>query len=224
MTKIRYKSKLGYGVYTIPDISKLLGIDRRKVNRYISEYWDERTGRKLFNDSYSWKTDKSTKAVNFFVLIELFSFFRLQELGVKTRKILKSREQMAEELKVEYPFASAPLLTDGNKIWYKFEEDIVNADGSSQTNFVKIIESFAKKVDFRPDNLAERFYPAGKSNSIVVDPHHQFGQPVIKGTNVNTEVIFSMYQSGEPIKAIGILYDLTEKEVNDAVNFYRKAA
>lgn len=81
-----------------------------------------------------------------------------------------------------------------------------------------------KKVDFRPDNLAERFYPAGKSNSIVVDPHHQFGQPVIKGTNVNTEVIFSMYQSGEPIKAIGILYDLTEKEVNDAVNFYRKAA
>jgi len=224
MTKIRYKSKLGYGVYTIPDISKLLGIDRRKVNRYISEYWDERTGRKLFNDSYSWQTDKSTKAVNFFVLIELFSFFRLQELGVKTRKILKSREQMAEELKVEYPFASAPLLTDGNKIWYKFEEDIVNADGSSQTNFVKIIESFAKKVDFRPDNLAERFYPAGKSNSIVVDPHHQFGQPVIKGTNVNTEVIFSMYQSGEPIKAIGILYDLTEKEVNDAVNFYRKAA
>lgn len=224
MAKIRYKSKLGHGVYTIPDISKLLGIDRRKVNRYISEYWDERTGRKLFNDSYTWKADNSAKAVNFYVLIELFSFFKLQELGVKTRKILKSREQMAEELKVEYPFASAPLLTDGNKIWYKFEEDIVNADGSSQTNFVKIIESFAQKVDFRPDNLAERFYPAGKSNSIVVDPHHQFGQPVIKGTNVNTEVIFSMYQSGEPIKAIGILYDLTEKEVNDAVNFYRKAA
>jgi len=224
MTKIRYKSKLGYGVYTVPDISKLLGIDRRKVNRYILEYWDERTGRKLFNDSYSWETDKSTKAVNFYVLIELFTFFRLQELGVKTRKILKSREQMAEELKVEYPFASAQLLTDGNKIWYKFEEDIVNADGSSQTNFVKIIESFARKVDFCPDNLAKRFYPAGKSSSIVVDPHHQFGQPVIKGTNVNTEVIFSMYQSGEPLKAISILYDLTEKEVNDAVNFYRKAA
>lgn len=77
MPKIRYKSKLGYGIYTVPDISKLLGIDRRKVNRYISEYWDERLGHKLFNDSYSWKTEKSTKAVNFYVLIELFSFFRL---------------------------------------------------------------------------------------------------------------------------------------------------
>lgn len=224
MKNIRYKNRLGYGIYTIPDISKLLGIDRRKVNRYISEYWDERLGRKLFNDTYTWHTEKSNKAVNFYVLIELFSFFRLQELGVKTKRILKSREQMADELKVEYPFATAPLLTDGKKIWYKFEDDIVNADGSCQTNFVNIIESFAQKVDFRPDDLAERFYPAGKANSIVVDPHHQFGQPTIRGTNVNTEVIFSMYKSGEPLKAIGILYDLTEKEVNDAINFYRNAA
>ncbi|MGD8777444.1 MAG: DUF433 domain-containing protein [Ignavibacteria bacterium] len=224
MNTIRYKNQLGYGIYTVPDISKLLGINRRKVSRYISEYWDERLGQKLFNDTYTWRTEKSNKAVNFYVLIELFSFFRLQELGVGTKKILKSREQMSAELNAEYPFATAPVLTDGKKIWYKFKDDIINADGSSQTNFVNIIESFAQKVDFRSDNLAERFYPAGKDNSIVVDPHHQFGQPIIKGTNVNTEVIFSMYRSGEPMDAIGILYDLTEKEVNDVINFYRTAA
>jgi uncharacterized protein (DUF433 family) len=224
MAVIKHKNELGFGIYTIPDISRLLGIDRRKVNRYISEYWDERLGKKLFNDTYSWHTDKSSKAVNFYVLIELYTFFNLQELGVKTRSILVAHQEISKELEIEYPFATADLLTNGQKIWYKFQDNIIDADGSRQTNLVEIIESFAKKVDFRKDFLAERFWPAGKENSIVVDPHHQFGQPVVKDTNVNAELLFSMYSSGESPKTISILYDLTEKEIYDAINFYRNAA
>ncbi len=59
---------------------------------------------------------------------------------------------------------------------------------------------------------------------MVVDPHHQFGQPILHGTNINAEVIFSMYESGEPVESIGILYDLTKKQVNDAIFFYKKSA
>ncbi|MFZ2322435.1 MAG: DUF433 domain-containing protein [Ignavibacteriaceae bacterium] len=224
MKEISHKKELGSGIYTIPDISRLLNISRRKVNRYISEYWDERLGKKLFRDTYSWSTDKRNKAVNFFVLIELYTFFQLQEKGVKTKIILKARNEIAKELNVEYPFATAGLLTDGKRIWYEFKNDIVNADGSSQTNFVKIIKSFAEKIEFRDNDLAKRFWPAGKESSIIIDPHHQFGQPVIQDTNVNAEVLFSMYRSGEPINSIGILYDLSEKEVNDAINFYRLVA
>jgi len=224
MRKIKHKKKLGSGIYTIPDISKLLIIPRRKVNRYISEYWNERLGKKLFSDTYSWNAERSNKAVNFFVLIELYTFFQLQDKGVKTKTILKARYEIAKELNIEYPFASAGLLTDGKRIWYEFKNDIVNADGSSQTNFVNIIKSFAEKIEFKSDDLAEKFWPAGKSSSIIVDPHHQFGKPVINGTNVNAEVIFSMYQSGEPLESLSILYDLSEKEVFDAINFYRIAA
>ncbi|MBK9097540.1 MAG: DUF433 domain-containing protein [bacterium] len=224
MKAISHKKELGSGIYTIPDISRLLRINRRKVNRYISEYWDERLGRKLFSDTYSWSTDKRNKAVNFYVLIELFTFFQLQEKGVNTKTILKARSSISKELGVEYPFASSQLLTDGKRIWYEFKDDLVSADGSSQTNFVRIIKSFAEKIEFREDDLAKRFWPAGKENSIIVDPHHQFGQPIIRGTNVNAEALFSMYRSGEPIEAIGILYDLSQKEVNDAIEFYRVAA
>ena len=139
-------------------------------------------------------------------------------------QILKAREHIAKELNVPYPFASAGLLTDGKKIWYEFKESIVNADGSRQTNIVKIIQDFAKKIDFGSDKLATRFFPAGKNSAIVIDPHHKFGQPIINGTNINTEVLFSMYKSGEPVENIGILYDLTEKEVSEAIQFYRNAA
>ncbi len=158
-------------------------------------------------------------------MIELFTFFKLQEIGVKAKTILKARSSIAQELKIDYPFASSKLLTDGKNIWYRFQEDIINADGSSQTNFVKIIEDFATNVDFSVESfLAEKLYPYGRDKRIVVDPRRQFGQPIIEGTSINAEVIYSMYKSGEPIDSIAILYDLTEKEVNDAINFYRTAA
>lgn len=225
MKAITHKNELGFGIYTIPDIGRLLKIDRRKVTRFINEYWDERLGRRLFSDTYSWSVNKRTKAVNFYVLIELFTFFKLQELGVKAKTILKARDSIARELNLDYPFASSKLLSDGKQIWYKFEEDIINADGSSQTNFVRIIEEFATNVDFSNTTfLAEKFYPLGRELKVLVDPHRQFGQPIIEGTSINAEIIYAMYKSGEPLDSIAILYDLTEKEVNDAIKFFKDVA
>lgn len=218
------KEKIGAGIYTISDISNLLGFPKYKVRRYLNEYWDERLGKKLFNETYSWSTGNNIKAVNFYTLIELFTCFYLQEQGVSPKQVLKSRESIAKDLNLPFPFASASLLTDGKKIWYEFKDSIINADGSRQSNFVEFIKDFAGKIDFNSKKVAERFWPVGRGSCIVVDPHHQFGQPIIDGTNINTEVIFSMYESGEPIKTIGILYDITEKEVRDVIRFYNKAA
>jgi len=129
---------------------------------------------------------------------------------------------IAKDLNIPYPFASSKLLSDGKKIWYEFQDCIVRADGSRQTDFVEFIREFASKIEFDSHKIAERFWPIGREKSIVVDPHHQFGQPIIEGTNINTETIFSMYESGEPVESIGILYDITEKQVKDAISFYKK--
>lgn len=223
-TEAFHKKELGSGIYTIPDISKLLGFPQAKVRRYLNEYWDERLGRKLFNESYSWTAGNNIKAVNFYTLIELHTFFYLQELGISTREILKSRTAIAKDLKIPYPFASEKLLSDGKKIWYEFKDSLVKADGTKQTDFVEFVRNFANKIEFNSNNVAEKFWPAGKGSDVIVNPRNQFGQPVLNGTNINAEVIFSMYESGEPIESIGILYDLTRKQVNDAISFYKKTA
>ncbi len=218
------KQTIGAGIYMVSDISNILGFSKAKVRRYLNEYWDERLGKKLFNDTYSWSVGNNIKAVNFYTLIELFTCFRLQELGVSPKQVLKSRESIAKDLKMPFPFASANLLTDGKKIWYEFKDAIINADGSQQMNFVELIKNFAVKIDFNSKNFADRFWPEGKNNSIVVDPHHQFGQPIINGTNIITETIFSMYKSGEPLDSLSILYDLSEKQLNDAIQFSKRFA
>ena len=221
---IDHKNALGYGIYTAPDIAQLLGVPRSKVNRYLKTYWDERMGRKIFNDSYTWQTNGSTKAVNFYVLIELYTFFQLQEHGVPIKRILSARENIAKERGFVYPFATSAILTDGKQIFYQFQDAIINANGTRQTNFVEIIKDFVRKIDFDSDGNAQNFYPDGRQSSVVVNPHHQFGQPTIKGTNINAEMIFSMYQSGESMDLITHLYDLDMKAVTDAVHFYQKAA
>lgn len=217
------KQKIGSGIYTIPDISQILGYPQQKVRRYIKDYWDNQLGKKLFTETYSWKNEK-VKAVNFYVLIELYTCFLLREKGASTISIMKARENMVKELKTPYPFASHKVLLAGKKILYELEDLIISADGSKQLNLSEIIKEFAKNLNFDKNNLANKFWPKGKNNSIVVDPHHQFGQPIINGTNINAEGIFSMYQSSEPIETIGILYDLTEKQVKDAINFYKSDA
>jgi uncharacterized protein (DUF433 family) len=218
------KKELGLGIYTIPDIGLLLGYPLYKVRRYLKKYWDEGIGKELFGDNYSWSVQNNRKAVNFYVLIELYTFFQLQEFGVNTKRVVKVRREIAKQINSPYPFANSKLLTDGKNIWYYFQKNLITADKTAQVNFSEIIESFAKKIEFSDDFLAMKYWPKGKNSSIVVDPHHQFGQPIINGSNIVTDTIFSMYTSGEKIENLSTLYDISKKEVTDAIRFHKQAA
>ena len=161
-TSISHKKQLGAGIFTVTDISKFLKIPKYKVRRYLNIYWNDKLGRKLFNDTYSWSVGNKIKAVNFYTLIELYICFALQELGVKPKEILKSRFAMAKDLDIPYPFASGKLLTDGKRIWYEFKDSIVKADGSKQIDFIEFIRQFANKIDFNSKKSQKSFGPMEK--------------------------------------------------------------
>lgn len=220
---IKYKNQLGYGIYTIPDIALLLGYPSYKVRRYLKNYLDEKLWRSEYADKYSWSVDGKRKAVNFYVLIELFTFFKLREEGLSTHQIAKARKDISDNIKSPYPFAHSEVLCYKNTIWYYFKDMLLQV-GSTQLNLNKVIESFAHKIEFSDNNLAMRFWPSGKSSAVVVDPKHQFGQPVINGTNINIEVIKRMHESGESPRSICSLYDLTNEQFSDVMKFYKSAA
>ena len=216
--------KLGNGIYTVPDLAFILQLPQGKVRRWLNDFYNVRLGSK-YKGKYSWGQGKE-KATNFFTLIEFYVVYKLRENEVGVKTILEAHQLMSRQLKTVYPFASSEVLTEGKNIFYSTGDDtMLYANKSQQIVIRKAIESFCKKIDFSEDRLARRYWPLGKDHEVVVDPLHQFGQPVISGTNINASVIYSMYESGEPLQAIGILFDLTEKQVNDAVAFcQRKAA
>lgn len=214
---------LGNGIYTVPDLALILQLPKKKVRRWLDDFYNERLG-KAYDGSYSWGQGRD-KATNFLTLIAFYVFYKLREYKVSTYKILEAHRNMTKGLKTAYPFASYKLLVDGKEILYALEEDTwVHANKSKQIVIKEIIEGFFKKIDFSGSHLAQRFWPLGKEHEIVVDPHHQFGQPVIQGTNINAATIFSMYESGESTSTIGILYDITEEQVNDAILFCKGKA
>jgi uncharacterized protein (DUF433 family) len=217
------KPSLGIGLYTIPDVANILNLDKILVRRWLKEYWGNRFVNKHASFA-SWGKGRE-KSVHFYTLIEFFVFFQLRKHGVSAQNIAKSHEIIGQELKTSFPFANSSILTDGKKIFYTIDGDvIINADKSKQINFKSIIELFCHKIDFDKDQQALRYWPLGKGKNVVVDPHHQLGQPTIKNTNILAETLYGMYTSGEKISFISSLYDVPDSDVKASIEFFKKVA
>lgn len=217
-------SKLGEGIYSVSDISFLLKLPKHKVRRWLNDFWDSRLAKK-YNQTYSWGQGRD-QATNFYTLIEFYVFYSLRENGVSQKKIFEAHEIIARQLNTPYPFASAKLLTDGKSILYSLDDGTtVKADKTRQIALKQIIESFCKKIEFSGSSLAEKYYPLGRNKPIVVDPHHQLGQPVVEKTNVLAETIYNMHSAGETNQFLSRLYDISIREVQAAISlFHNKAA
>lgn len=220
---INKKPSLGIGLYTIPDVANILNLDKILVRRWLKEYWGNRFGNNRAGLA-SWGKGRE-KSVHFYTLIEFYVFFQLRKHGVSAQNIAKSHEIIGQELNTSFPFANSSILTDGKKIFYTTDGDvIINADKSKQINFKSIIEHFCHKIDFDKDQNALRYWPLGKEKNVVVDPHHQLGQPTVKNTNILAETLYSMYTAGEKTDFIATLYDVSENDVKASIEFFKKAA
>lgn len=219
------RPKLGLGIYTVPDIAHILKIPVIKVNRWIKEYWDKKLA-KNFDLSYSWQSGDS-RAVNFYTLVELCICLKLNEAGVPTKAIIEAHQTLGNIFKTPYPFASKFILskisTDTKKIYFSEGDKVIySLDVHRQFN-IEFVKLFFKNIDFNEDSLAGRLWPLGKEKHIIVDPAHQFGQPVILNTNIYPETLYTLFKAGEPIDFIAHVYEVTEQEVNDAIEFCKAA-
>lgn len=220
------KIEIGKGIYTLPDLSRILNLEYYKVRRLLNEYWDKRLNNE-FVDNYSWTVNDS-KAVSFHTLIEFYIFYQLKEVGVSTRRILQAHQDLSQLFKTPFPFATSSILNKincfGKRIVFEItKNDIIDLDSTKQLN-LNFIRNFMHKIDFDSNNLAQRLYPMGKVNSIIVDPRHQFGQPTIKGTNILPETIFNLVNRKESKKFVALSYDISMKQVNDAIKYCKAVA
>ena len=215
---------LGNGIYTVPDVANILRLPYATVNKWLNEYWDGKLG-KSFQHKYSWRVEH-TRAVSFYTLVEFYIMMQFSEAGVRNKRVLEAHEELSKIYQTAYPFAHHEVLrnicTDGKNIFWYTEGGIVELDGKKQFH-IEFIEKFLLKLDFR-DHLAARLWPLGKGKSVVCDPHHKFGQPVISGTNIQTAAIYQMFRAKEPLNFIASIYELPLKSVKEAILYHEPAA
>lgn len=209
---------IGEGVYSVPDAAEILDFPIDKVRRWIKKYWEDKfTGE---DGSYTWGEGRD-RSFNFYTLVELIAIYALREKNVSFHKIIEARRFLQKELDVEYPFASKKVMSDGEKFYFAINKTVLmDVNLTRQTSIKDLVEPYCKKLDFDAiDTLANQFWPLGKDRSIVVDPKHRFGEPVIAGTNISADVIASIAASGDSIEMIADIYRLKPSQVKDAVAY-----
>ena len=216
---------IGTGIYTMPDVAAILGLPVAKVRRWLRSYWNAQFGQAT-GMSFS-EGEGRELVVNFHTLIEFYVFYQLRDRGVSVKKIVEAHRILEDLYQTAYPFATVSLLAQkgGNVLFEGKVGELIRADESLQIVIKEILAPFCDKIEFGPDKLAKCFYPSGRNSSVVVDPRRRFGQPVIADTNITTETVFDLHRGGEPTDVIARIYDLTAKQVRDALSYhYRNAA
>ena len=218
---MKNKPELGNGIFTVPEASIILDIPSYKINRWLSKYWEMD-----FQDKnvYTWGRDKD-RGFNFYTLMELIAVYSFRTVGLSFFKIKEAHKILGNILKTHYPFATSRLLTDGKNILWDSKKDLMILTKKKQYVFKAIIEPYCKNIDFNDQTyLAKRYWPLGKKHSIVVDPHHGFGQPTIQGTNISVFSLIQYIESGESMNSISKLFNIKLKEVRDVVLFNDRIA
>ena len=219
--------EIGMGAYTLPDAAKILGLKLGNIRRWITKNQDGNNDA-LAGIMAAWGLGPE-RGINFNTLIELYTVAQLRDQGISMKRIRQARAELTNRFSTPYPFALRGILTDGDKILIELTEpdndSVLLLDRRGQTKFKQIISGFCKRIDFGADSeLAERYWPAGRSSRVVVDPRRAFGKPIVDGTSIPTEAIFQMYSAGEPKEYVADLYDLDISEVEDAIDFETRLA
>ena len=208
---------LGEGIYFPMDVAQILKLNPERVRYLMNTFWQEYT----FGD-------KGNKAINFYSLIEFYTYYHLREKGFTSKYIKDFHQRLASATHTNYPFASIRVLdrkgkkTEKSKIWFDYQGELMRDDRAIQPTISSFIKPFLKQVVFDKNEMASKFFPFTHSDNIIVDPHHQFGQPVIKGTNIQTKTIYRLSEAGETKVNICQLYDINEKQVTDAIRLHSR--
>jgi uncharacterized protein (DUF433 family) len=210
--KIQIVPKVGEGIYSTRDVAFILQLPYYKVSRWMREFWD----------NYTFGIE-GNKAVNFYTLIEFYTFYHLRENGISAQKIKIIHARISKDLNTPYPFARK-IHTDKKDIWYEHLENLIKADNKKQFDLKPLLIPFLNKVEFNKDEIADRYYPLANSKRVVVDPRLQFGQPTITGTGIKVEIINGFYQGGESKETICNLYNLQIDQVEDAILYFKRSA
>jgi uncharacterized protein (DUF433 family) len=137
-------------------------------------------------------------------LISLFVVRELKKLGVKSWRIREAEAYMRTRFGTDRPFVSEEVVTDGTRVFIRSEIDeqieLANRGGGQQVSH-EVMRPYLRNVMFS-DGWATSWSPL---EHVVLDPQVQFGEPVIAGTRIQTEVAAEVVERFGAEQAVGRL-------------------
>jgi len=203
----------------------LVRVPKQTLRNWVLGYTYPRGGeRELAEPVIRPPTGADGPALSFVNLIEALTLAGFREMGVPLQRVRGALDYAAEDLGIEHLLASERILTDGLDLFWRFQElsgeQLVNISRHGQKVFPEAVDRYLREVEWGPDRLASRWWPgavAARQGLVVVDPRRAFGAPVVAGTGIRTEDVFSRFSAGESVSGLAEDFGLSVAQVEACV-------
>jgi uncharacterized protein (DUF433 family) len=163
--------------------------------------------------------------------VSLLSFFNLAEVHVlralrtkheiKLPLIRKSLDYVEKELGWKRPLLQQEFKTDGVRLFVEKLGKLVDASAQGQMMMREVMVHL-ERLEWE-DNVVARLYPftrpdpANAPKSVIIDPRHSFGRPILTEARIATAVIAERYKAGESISSLADDYGCGHLEIEEGI-------
>ena len=229
---IEYLDRPAYApVYT----GKLIGLHPARVRRWLRGYsYESHIAVKSNGKRKSKKQPSVIKRgvakdsiyASFLDLIDLLFVRSFIEHGISLQKLRRALRE-AELIIGGHHFAQRKFFTDGRNIYLEVKEEgsaIKELLSGGQWVIAPIIKKISTQIDFSAvHGFAERWYPLGEDELIVIDPLKAFGSPCLKDKNMKTSTIYDLYiAENENLEKVCGWLSIDNDEAKSAIEFEQR--
>lgn len=218
--------RLSAGMYWLSEVRNLAGVPTDLSRRFVRTYKGQRGlwgGAEQKAGRYYYAT--------FLDLMELRIVNAFHISGVSWQRICKTAEYACQRFGTDFPFSHRRFQTDGREVFDRAGNQIEQVSRDGQLVFAQIIgPSLFKPMDY-VDDAPVRWYPAEEwglrsvGRSVVVDPRHSFGVPVISERFIPTDTLNLNFEAeGRDASLVARSYEISEASVWCAVHFEQELA
>lgn len=212
------------GLYSVPEVARLLGEKPRTIRRWAFGY--NRRGKNyepaIFPD-HPEPTD--VQALTFLDLVELLFIKGCLEAGVLWPKVREAASTAARLLGADqHPFAMKRWFVDPAGIYLmlgeqEHDQSLVEVAGDAQVAMKEALAPYLHQLDFDIHGLAQRWFPMGTTEPVLIDPRRSFGAPIIQEGGVRTDILAGMYHAGDSVPTVASWFEVEEHEVWAAIRY-----
>lgn len=223
LSPLRNLSPREIPAYRIAEVAHYLRVPKATVRAWA-------VGQGMFKPVLNLDHSEAVPLLSFVNLVEvhvLDALRRHHEIPLRrTRRVLPQLKSLFPG--TAHPLADVDLLTESGEVFVEHLGSLVSASHGGQVALRELLEAHLRRVDRDPVGRVARLYPFTRKRAdresllsepkwVVIDPHVQFGRPVLAGTGIPTFVIAERYKAGESIFELARDYDRPEEEIQEAI-------
>ncbi len=222
MAKREKLNLLETGIFTVPDVARLVGADQSTVRVWIDGHTGKQTA--VIENELGKINGKTAVSFNNLLELRFVAFFARQ--GVPLREIRLIMGEVRKSLSHPHPFATKTVFkTDGRKIVEQIGrdngiEDIYDLRSRNYEMQNVVLESLKDDVVYDPFGGAVSWRPRPSlAPNVIVHPRFSFGRPILKDSHIPTKTLANAVAAEGSVKFVADIFDISERRVKEAVTF-----